>query len=187
MSPLHRFTVVSVAPPAIRTHCRKCGAARRFVCAERFRANSNGKLVDIWLIYRCAQCDATRNVAVVERTPIHRIDRDLVDAAYDNDPATARRCARDVPLLRRAGVAVDAGDQWPLLAADASRCPSPGRLVLELPEPLLVRLDAVAADALGLARSAVRDRLTVEGDPSGRLDGLRLWRTVTVTLTQRRE
>lgn len=177
MSSLHRFTVVSVAPPTIRTHCRKCGAARRFLCAERFRANSNGKLVDVWLLYRCAHCDATRNVAVVERTAVHRIDRALLEAAYDNDAATARRCARDVALLRRAGVVVDTGDEWMVLEPRPDA--PPHRFVLDLPEPLLVRLDVVAAGALGLARSAARDRITVVGT-SGRLDGLRLWRTVTV-------
>ena len=174
---VHRFTVVSVAPPAIRTHCRKCGEDRRFACAERFRANGNGKLVDIWLLYRCLSCESTRNVAVVERTPVHRIGRRLLDAAYDNDPAVARRCARDVALLRRAGVAVDGGDEWSISEAPRS-CAD--RFVLELAEPLLVRLDAVAAAVLGRSRAAVRDRITVVDGGSARPDALRLWGTVTV-------
>ena len=186
---MHRFTVVSVAPPTIRAHCRKCGGARRFVCAERFRANSNGKLVDIWLLYRCTRCDATRNVTVVERTPVARIGRDLLDAAYDNDPTTARRIARDAPLLRRAGVAVDTGDEWTVSCSGGPALPNNGaldRFVLEFDEPLLVRLDAVAAAALGVTRSAARDAVVVD-DGSARLDALRLWNTVTVTSGQRRQ
>ena len=176
--PVHRFTVVSVARPAIRTHCRRCGTDRRFVCAEQFRANGNGKLVDIWLLYRCAECDSTRNVTVVERTAVHRIDRCLLEAAYDNDPSVARRCARDRALLRRAGVAVDGGDEWAVAEGPPPSRP-PDRFVLQFDEPLLVRLDAVAAGVLGVPRSAVRGRLTVEGR-SARLDGLRLWSTVAV-------
>ena len=185
----HRFTVVSVAPPTIRSHCRRCGDARRFVCAERFRANGNGKLVDIWLLYRCSRCQSTRNVTVVERTPVARIGRELLDAAYDNCPTTARRIARDAPLLRRAGVAVDTGDEWTLACPGGPALPNPGaldRFVLEFDEPLLVRLDAVAAAALGVTRSAARHAINVDGG-SARLDALRLWSTVAVTSGPRRQ
>lgn len=173
----YRCTVVSVALPTIRTHCRKCGVDRPFVCSERFRANGNGKLVDIWLLYRCTRCDATRNITVVERTPVHRVDRALLDAAYDNDAPTARRLARDVSMLRRAGVIVDAGDEW---AVDSRPPPATvERMVLELPEPLLVRLDGVLAGTLGVNRRTARQAVRVVDD-SGRLDTLRLWGTVEV-------
>ena len=175
--PSSRCTVVSVALPAIRSHCRRCRASQRFVCAERFRANSNGKLVDIWLIYRCARCDATRNVTVVERTPVHRVDPALFEAAATNDAATARRLARDVSLLRRAGVALDGGDGWQIEPATAPATLA-RRLVLTMPEPLLVRLDAVAAAALGCSRRAARDTVEVVGASGRRLDTLRLWGSV---------
>ena len=179
---LHRFTVVSVARPTIRAQCRSCRGLQRFACAEKLRANSNGKLVDVWLLYRCARCDATRNVTVVERTSVARIDRALLDAAHANDPATARRLARDVSLLRRAGVVVDTGDEWTIEAADAG-CPTcigpDDRLRLELEEPLLLRLDGVVARATGRSRRAVRAAMGVV-DASARLDTLRLWGTVEV-------
>ena len=178
---LHRFTVVSVARPTIRVHCRSCRGLQRFVCAERLRANSHGKLVDVWLLYRCARCDATRNVTVVERTSVARIDRDLLDAAHDNDPATARRLARDVPLLHRAGVVVDTGDEWAIAGPTTAPDLAPGdRLVLDFEEPLLVRLDAVVAAAIGCSRKAARSTMAVVGGESGRLDTLRLWGTVEV-------
>ncbi|HUP85990.1 MAG TPA: DUF1062 domain-containing protein [Acidimicrobiales bacterium] len=172
---LHRFTVTSVALPTIRTHCRSCRDTRRFACRERFRANGNGKLVDIWLLYACTHCDATRNVTVVERTAVRKVARPLLDAAYDNDVAVARRMARDVSMLRRAGVGVDTGDEWQVTPSTGCAC---DRLVLELPEPLLVRLDAVVASALEVPRSVARDSVGVIGGGSGRLDALRLWGTV---------
>lgn len=174
--PLHRFAVVSVAPPTIRTHCRSCGADRRFACRERFRVNASGKLVDIWLLYRCVRCDVTRNVTLVERTPVRRVRRDLLDAAYDNDAAVARRVARDAPLLRRAGVTIESGDEW-MIVDGAAQVPSSFELALD--EPLLVRLDTVLAALLGIGRRAARETVTVDGC-STRFDGLRLWRTVTV-------
>lgn len=172
---LHRFTVTSVAPPTVRTHCPTCRTTRPFACRDRFRANGNGKLVDIWLLYGCTRCDATRNVTVVERTPVRKVRRDLLEAAYDNDITLARRLARDVSLLRRAGVSVDAGDEWQLVPAPV-RVPARAatRLALELPQPLLVRLDAVVARALGIPRSRVAAAVELI-DGSGRLDALRLW------------
>lgn len=115
---------------------------------------------------------------------MRRIDRCLLEAAYDNDPSVARRYARDLTLLRRAGVAVATGDEWAVVDSPPPPPCLPDELVVELPEPLLVRLDAVAAGVLGLSRSAVRGRLAV-GDRSARLDGLRLW--TSVTIGQRRQ
>ena len=155
-------TVTSTAPPPIAWHCPTCRQTERFACSERFRANANGKLVDVWLIYRCTRCDQTKNITVVERRPVTRIDRALLDAAMDNDAATARRLSRDVGLLKRAGARPAGPDEWRLDGTGAS---------LHFPEPLLVRLDAVAAAALDVPRKRVADLLQVEG----RLDTLRLW------------
>ena len=80
-------------------------------------------------------------------------------------------------LLRRAGVAIDTGDVWSLSTPAVT--PPGDRFVLEMEEPLLVRLDAVVAEACGRSRKAVREAMAVAGG-SGRLDTLRLWGTVEV-------
>jgi hypothetical protein len=161
--------VVSRRPPLITWPCPSCHARRPFACSERFRANSNGKLVDIWLIYRCRDCEATKNITIVERTPVRRIPRPLLVAAESNDAATARRLARDVGVLRGNGAVVADGDDWVLV--DASFDAPAVRLVFD--EPLLVRLDAVAAAVFGISRRVVSD--TVRVDVGGRVDRLRLW------------
>ena len=150
----------STRPPAIRWSCPRC-RGDVFDCSERFRANCNGKLVDIWLIYRCRRCESTKNVTIVDRRPVSKVPRDLLHAAHDNDPIVARRCAHDVGLLRRNGIAVVEGDEW---ATDGPVVTIP--FTLEFVEPLLVRLDRVAAAVLAVPRS----RLPVDVD--GRL---RLW------------
>src|SRR5258708_7022324 len=95
------ITVTSRQAPTIRWRCPMCNRPETFVCSERFRANSNGKAVDIWLIYKCSRCDATKNITVVERTPVRKVPVDLLSAAEANDAPTARRLARDVGLIRR--------------------------------------------------------------------------------------
>lgn len=172
-------TVTSTAAPTIRWRCPTCHRPETFASSERFRANANGKLVDIWLVYRCRRCEATKNITVVERTPIRRVPPALLRAAEDNDATAARRVARDLDLLRRNGAAVAEGDKWTL---DGSAGAGPGGpLRLVFPEPLLLRLDAVVAAAVGAGRTAVRRRL-VAPPGSPRPDALRLWTDVDVEL-----
>jgi hypothetical protein len=174
---LPTVTVTSTAAPTIRWRCPTCHRPEDFATSERFRANANGKLVDIWLVYRCRRCDATKNLTVVERTPVRKVSPGLLRAAEHNDAATARRLARDLDLLRRNGAAVGAGDAW---VVDQPAGPD-GALRLIFPEPLLVRLDAVVGAATGQTRSSVRRRLrTPPGSP--RPDALRRWGDVEVAL-----
>jgi hypothetical protein len=172
---LPTVTVTSTAAPTIRWRCPTCHRPEAFATSERFRANANGKLVDIWLVYRCRRCDATKNLTVVERTPVRKVPPALLRAAERNDAPTARRLARDLDLLRRNGAAVDAGDEWSIDGCVGAA----SQLRLAFPEPLLVRLDAVVGAATGRARRDVRRRLLLpEGRP--RPDALRLWNAVDV-------
>jgi hypothetical protein len=173
------ITVTSTATPRITWHCPTCRRPQPFACSERFRANANGKVVDIWLIYRCERCDATKNITVVERTPVRRVDRRLLEASMDNDAPTARRVSRDVGLLRRAGATIATGDAW---RVDGGPLDAPGPFTLAFPEALLVRLDAVVAAAVAVPRKQVAAHLV---DAPGRLDSLRLWSTVELALERR--
>jgi len=161
--------VTSLRAPAFGWPCPGCGERRPFDCAERFRANCNGKLVDIWSIHRCRVCDATKNLTVVDRTPVRRVPRSLLAAAEANDPAAARACARDVALLKRNGMAVLEGDDWIVDARAVA-----DEATLAFPEPLLVRLDHVLAAIFDVSRRSVADAVHV--DSVQRRDVLRLWR-----------
>lgn len=159
MSATNVVRVVSHHLPPIVWSCPRCRCSI-FDCSERFRANSNGKLLDIWLVYRCRSCDATKNLTVVERRPVSKVPRALLDAAQRNDAAVARALARDTALVRRNGTSFAGGDDWAIDGAAALP------LVLDFAESMLVRLDRIVAAALELPRS----RLPVAVD--GRL---RLW------------
>lgn len=177
---LHVVSVTSVAPPTITWRCSRCSCPE-FVCSQRFRMNTNAKLTDIWLIYRCARCDATKNLTIVERKPITKIGRSLFDAATTNDPVAACRFARDLNLLRSASVKVLRGDRFSLseIALGAYR------VQLHFAEPLLVRADHVLGVALGISRRRLRAldascRLRL--DPPAVLSRLRLMTTTEVSI-----
>lgn len=175
---LHVVSVTSVAPPTVSWRCPRCPCSE-LVCSERFRMNTNAKLTDIWLIYRCARCHATKNLTIVERKPITKIRRSLLDAATTNDPVAARRFARDLNLLRSAGVQVLRGDRFSL--SEIAR--STPRLQLHFAEPLLVRVDHVLAEALGMSRRRLRALVAsghISVQPPAPLSPLRLTTTTEV-------
>jgi len=53
-------------PPAIK-HCKKCGRKTEYVCSGLFRVNAQRKYLDIWLIYKCSDCDCTWNMTIYSR------------------------------------------------------------------------------------------------------------------------
>ena len=173
------ITVTSTALPTIRWRCPSCPHSE-FECSQRFRMNSNGKVADIWLIYRCARCSATKNLTVVERTPVRKVQPALFAAATTNDPVVARAMARDVSLIKAAAALVARGDGYDLTPAVVVS--PPAVVELHFPEPLLVRLDEVLAGAAGITRACVQrlvggGRLCLAPAPQ-RIDKLRIWGSV---------
>ena len=81
--------------------CGGCGKKREFVNSGKFRVNANGKNVDVWLIYRCAKCKHSWNLAVYERTRPGKIPPELFGAFQANDEETAMEYGRDIAFLRR--------------------------------------------------------------------------------------
>ena len=176
-------TITSIAAPTLRWTCPRCDHDE-FVSSDRFRMNCNGKLADIWLIYRCGRCDSTKNLTVVERTPTRRIAPALFEAATANDASAARAVARDLSVIKAAGARVARGDRFEVSRSDLI---TPATLHLEFPEPLLVRLDEVIARALAIPRSVVRASIASGATtvaPEGRPDKLRLWAGATVEIGQ---
>jgi len=179
--------VLSRRAPTLAWPCAKCHRTGIFECTELFRANANGKLVDIWLIYRCRRCDDTKKLTVVERTPVRRLPAGLLDAAQGNDPVVARRFTRNLALIRTNGVAVAEGDDWECIGPAHPLLDRPGgvELAMEFPEPLLVRLDDLLAGALAVSRSRLR-KLVETGSVAvcnpGRLGALRLWSDTAVAI-----
>lgn len=81
--------------------CGGCGKKQEFINSGRFRINVNGKLVDVWLIYRCKKCKHSWNLTIFERTKVGKIPKELFEAFLDNDMETAMMYGRDIVFLRK--------------------------------------------------------------------------------------
>ena len=71
-----------------KRHCKKCKRTVSFECSGKFRVNANGKLVDVWLIYRCERCGASWNREIYSRVKPSSIDKALYQGFIENDSET---------------------------------------------------------------------------------------------------
>ena len=167
-----QWTIASATAPRPLINCNRCGGVRPYLCSEKFRVNANGKRIDVWLIYRCVDCDNSWNFAILERRNRRHIEPALLAALEGNDPALVRHFAFDATALRgRAGRIEESSDvmvRRELLGGKPER-PTVLALELRLEGTTPLRLDRLLAGELGLSRSRLqalddRKRLAVEPD-----------------------
>ncbi len=161
------WTIHAKETPRVRRRCPRCDAGRDFLSSGRFRLNAQKRRVDVWLVYRCPECDDTWNATILERKTPEEIGPAYV-AYQDNDPAAARRAAFAVP---GADLAVPVRVERPPLAV-------PALVMLTLADPVVVRLDRLLARELGVPRAEIARRIAdsrIAGDLRSRVaDGQRL-------------
>ena len=141
--------------PAADRYCKRCGQKTSFVSSGLFRVNANHHVLDVWLIHRCAVCDATWKMQLHERVSPRALPAKLLAGYHNNDAGLAWRAAYDPTLLEKNHV-----------AAQYDRVP----LEIQGPEVCLARLDEPVAVTMTCAhglpvRAAriLRQKLSVSG------------------------
>ncbi|TPI30169.1 DUF1062 domain-containing protein [Mesorhizobium sp. B3-1-6] len=166
------WTIAPAIAPRPLINCNRCGGVKPYRCGEKFRVNANGKRIDVWLIYRCVDCDNAWNFAILERQNRREIEPARLAALESNDPALVRRFAFDAAALRdRAGRIEESPDvtvRKEFLDGEPERAVALA-LDLRLDGTTPLRLDRLLAGELGLSRSRLqalddRRRLTIEPD-----------------------
>lgn len=152
-APSVTWRVVPLRTPHVVRPCPRCDAPRAFASSDRFRVNASGRRLDVWLIYRCLDCDFTWNLTVVERTAPEAIGAARLDAFHGNDRHAAWSCAFDAALLERAGARLETSTP---VRVERDALPA-GRatVTLALPFPVRIRLDRLLAQELGVSRSTL--------------------------------
>lgn len=136
-------------PPAVR-YCKKCGCKTEYACADLFRVNAQRKYLDIWLIYKCAQCDSTWNMTIYARVNPQDLPKEQLEGFHKNSRELAQKYAMDTGLLRRNGASP--GQPRFRVLGDAL---APGTLSQ-------VRITGAYASGLRIA-SVVREKLGLSG------------------------
>lgn len=155
---IHWAITPAIAPQPL-INCNRCSGVKAYRCSGKFRVNANGKRIDVWLIYRCTDCDNSWNFGIFERCNRRDIEPALLQALESNDPKLARRHAFDIVALRNQ---VGRVEEFPDVAVHkrllggASDSAAALELQLGLEMPTSLRLDRLLANELGISRSRLQ-------------------------------
>lgn len=167
------WTIAPVTAPRPLINCNRCGGVKAYGCSGKFRVNANGKRIDVWLIYRCIDCDNSWNFGIFERCNRRDIDPELLRALEINDPGLARRHAFDVTALRNKVSRVEEFADVEVskrVIGETVENATTLELRLGLEVPVSLRLDRLLANELGISRSRLRtleERRLLAIDPDG--------------------
>ena len=92
--------------PTLKRKCNHCNS-NRFYCSNKFRMNAQKRNIDVWLIYRCVECDSTYNLTILSRTKPELIKKDLFSKFSENDEKLSWEYAFSSEIGRKNGVELD--------------------------------------------------------------------------------
>lgn len=92
--------------PTLKRKCNHC-SCDKFYCSDKFRVNAQKRNIDVWLIYRCVECDSTYNLTLFSRTKPELIKKDLFYKFSENDEDTAHEYAFSAEIGWKNSVEID--------------------------------------------------------------------------------
>lgn len=152
--------------PFIKKTCSKCNCNTLFYCSNKFRLNSQKKYIDVWLIYRCEECDTTYNLTILSRTKPHLIDKELYQKYSENDESLAWKYAFDGAILKRNSVEPDFSNfeydiiyESPLLPDILNMEIDQIEFRIQIEYNLPLRLDTIIRKCLGISSGQLEKML----------------------------
>lgn len=151
------WEVQYLSPPSVVRYCKKCGKKAEFVSSGMFRINGQRKYLDIWLIYKCSDCDTTWKSTIYSRINPKCISNDLLEQFHMNDSALAEKYAMDVELLRRNGV--EPGIPAYKVVGEEICLNIPIHLCIISEYPSQIKVSTILREKLSLSQSAFENML----------------------------
>ncbi len=154
------WEVQYLSPPPVVKYCKKCATKTEYGCSGLFRVNAQRKTLDIWLIYKCANCDTTWNATIYSRINSQSLSSELLAKFQTNDRALADEYAMDLELLHRNGVTVGLPRYIITGVAIASGAPVELRIISKYPCP--IKIATLIREKLSLSQKTF-DRMLANG------------------------
>lgn len=155
-----QWTITGEALPTVRRRCPKCGQKTEFINSGKFRVNGNGRLLDIWLIYRCHQCKSTWNMTIYERISPEDIRREEYEGYLNNSRELARVCGTSRELFAKNGAEISeaSGGYSVEMRETGTACARGGEIEISINITSFMRLraDTLFAQQLKLTRNQVK-------------------------------
>ncbi len=154
---LYNFEIIPQETPNVIRNCGKCKRNTEFYCSEKFRVNSNQKLVDVWVIYNCTHCEGTWNFPILSRVHVNNINSDLYHKFISNDKETIWRYAFQSKLLRKQCHEVNTNIRYELREEKIDLKSNNLTIRFYCKYELDLRIDKVLSEILGISRSNLKN------------------------------
>ncbi|MDF2889494.1 MAG: hypothetical protein K0R23_3879 [Lacrimispora sp.] len=146
--------------PAVIRRCPKCKGKTEFQNSGKFRVNANGKLIDIWLIFRCSHCDTSWNMTIIERANPENINKTEYEGFLSNSHELAASYGSDRELFikNKAEIAELKTGFHILKTETVTQVNEAAYMEIQIKNPsgLKLRADALLAGELALSRSQIK-------------------------------
>src|SRR5579859_6422546 len=154
------WVVRRIRLPLLSLRCVDCPSESATTGDGRFRVNANGKLLDVWLLVRCASCDRTSKLTVHERASVRTFDPAELDGYHANAPELVAATLLDPLFARRNRFALDWTGAWRLYTPPTRVDEAwPVQVDVAFEDPVPVRPERLIAYGLGLSRNEVLRRV----------------------------
>lgn len=144
-------------PPAIK-YCKKCGKKTEYIYSKLFRINAQRKHLDIWLIYKCSDCDSTWNMTIYSRINPKSIAPEILDGFHSNNEEIAKRYAMDTELIRKNGAEVGL-PKYEILGANIN-FNIPTELHIKSSYPFRLKISSLLREKMNLSQNAFEQMIT---------------------------
>ncbi len=182
------WKVRPVPPLAVIRYCKKCGRKTEFFSSGLFRVNAQKQSLDVWLIYKCADCGATWKDEILSRVRPQSIPGELLEGFHKNDRELAERYELDVRRL--AGRGMELGSLRYEIEGEEIRPGEEIHLTVTCDTPLPVKVKSILQNKLGLSN---KEYLTlarsgrVRGAAGENLEKCRLGRGIELLILEKDE
>ncbi|WP_370071369.1 DUF1062 domain-containing protein [Streptacidiphilus sp. MAP5-3] len=153
------WVVHELGLPAIVRPCVDCRSTRHHP-SGKIRVNASGKLLDVWMLISCEQCDRTSKIPVHERIHVQSLDPARRVRFEENDAGVVRELTMSASLAAKSQYRLDWAGTWEL-ATDVPFEDTPEGMTaevhvrFELPAP--IRVERLLMLGLRASRSKVRN------------------------------
>lgn len=144
--------------------CPKCSKKTHFKNTKKFRINANGNKLDIWLIYQCAECKHTLNLAIYARQKVSSIPKEEYQRFLENNEQLAEMYGKDIKLFLKNKADIDFSKlDYDIIklheTIESSEFGEQTWVTINNPYKLKIRPEKQIALALGLSRSQMKSLL----------------------------
>lgn len=153
------WNIQYLSPPPIIRYCKKCGKKANHVCSGSFRVNAQRKYLDIWLIYKCSDCDSTWNMTIYSRINPKSIAPEVLEGFHDNNEELVTGYAMDMEVISKNGVGVGL-PKYKVLKPAIDFNNSPIELHINSHYPSRLKLSTLLREELNLSQKAFEQMIT---------------------------